>query len=66
MLRGWVTAVYRNGICLRYNLERYYVPGDSPLHLGKTSPPMRIRVSIALWGQARIVSVRLFKPTASH
>jgi hypothetical protein len=64
VLRGWVTDVYSRSLGLRYNLERYYVPGDSPLRLGKTSPAVRVHVSIAPWGQARIESVRLLKPTA--
>ncbi|MVN76177.1 hypothetical protein GO988_07555 [Hymenobacter sp. HMF4947] len=62
VLRGWVTEVYARSLGLRYNLERYYVPGSSPLRLGKTSPPLRVQVSIAPWGQARIESVRLLKP----
>jgi uncharacterized membrane-anchored protein len=65
VLRGWVTEVYNHTLALRYNLERYYVPGDSPLRLGKTSPAVRVRVSIAPWGQARIERVELLKkPTA--
>ncbi len=64
VLRGWVTDVFPRTLGLRYNLERYYVPGDSPLRLGKTSPAVRVRVSIAPWGQARIERVELFKPTA--
>jgi uncharacterized membrane-anchored protein len=66
VLRGWVTDVYPRTLGLRYNLERYYVPGDSPLRLGKTSPAVRVRVSIAPWGQARIERVDLFKPTAGR
>jgi len=62
VLRGWVTEVYNHTLGLRYNLERYYVPGDSPLRLGKTSPAVRVRVSIAPWGQARIERVELLKP----
>ncbi|GAA4502027.1 hypothetical protein GCM10023172_24760 [Hymenobacter ginsengisoli] len=66
VLRGWVTDVYAHTLGLRYNLERYYVPGDSPLRLGKTGPPLRVQVSIAPWGQARIESVRLLRPTAAR
>jgi hypothetical protein len=67
VLRGWVTDVYPHTLGLRYNLERYYVPGDSPLRLGKTSPAVRVRVSIAPWGQARIERVELLKkPTAAR
>jgi uncharacterized membrane-anchored protein len=66
VLRGWVTDVFPRSLGLRYNLERYYVPGDSPLRLGKTSPAVRVRVSIAPWGQARIERVELFKPTAGR
>ena len=61
VLRGWVTDVFAHSLGLRYNLERYYVPGDSPLRLGKTSPALRVRVSIAPWGQARIERVELLK-----
>ena len=66
VLRGWVTDVFPHTLGLRYNLERYYVPGDSPLRLGKTSPAVRVRVSIAPWGQARIESVRMLRPTAAR
>jgi uncharacterized membrane-anchored protein len=58
VLRGLVAEVYNNSLELRYNLERYYVPGDSPLRQAKTGPPLRVRVSIAPWGQARIEAVR--------
>jgi uncharacterized membrane-anchored protein len=59
VLRGWVTDVYRNSLNLRFNLERYYVPDDSDLRLEKVGRlhPLRVRVSIAPWGQARIVRV---------
>ena len=66
VLRGWVTDVYNHTLGLRYNLERYYVPGDSPLRLGKTSPAVRVRVSIAPWGQARIERVELLPATAAQ
>ena len=59
VLRGWITEVYNHSLSLRYNLERYYVPSDSPLRLGKTSPAVRVQVSIAPWGQARIEQVKL-------
>ena len=58
VLRGWVTDVYTRSFSLRYNLERYYVPGDSPLRRRKIGPPLRVLVSIAPWGQARIEQVR--------
>ena len=59
VLRGWVTDVYRGSFALRFNLERYYVPGGSALRLEKAgrAHPLRVRVSIAPWGQARITSV---------
>ncbi|MGI4741809.1 MAG: GDYXXLXY domain-containing protein [Janthinobacterium lividum] len=66
ILRGWVTAVYARSLGLRYNLERYYVPGDSPIRLRKTGPPLRVQVSIAPWGQARIERVEELKPTAAR
>ena len=66
VLRGWVTEVYNHTLGLRYNLERYYVPGNSPLRLGKTSPAVRVRVSIAPWGQARIERVELLRATAAR
>ena len=66
VLRGWVTDVYTHTLGLRYNLERYYVPADSPLRLGKTSPAVRVRVSIAPWGQARIERVELLPATAAR
>ena len=59
VLRGWVTDVYRTSFALRFNLERYYVPEGSGLRLEKAGRlhPLRVRVSIAPWGQARIAGV---------
>ncbi|MGI4832198.1 MAG: GDYXXLXY domain-containing protein [Janthinobacterium lividum] len=62
VLRGFVTDVYSSSLELRYNLERYYVPGDSPLRQRKTGSALRVRVSIAPWGQARIQTVRELGP----
>ena len=61
MLRGWVAEVYPKTLALRYNLERYYVPADSPLRGLRTGPPLRVQVSIAPWGQARIEAVRVLR-----
>lgn len=60
VLRGWVSEVYGHSLGLRYGLERYYVPEGSGLRLeaaGQTHP-LKVRISIAPWGQARITSVR--------
>ncbi|SFQ21422.1 GDYXXLXY domain-containing protein [Hymenobacter arizonensis] len=59
VLRGWVTNVYRKSFALRFNLERYYVPEGSGLRLEKAGRqrPLKVRVSIAPWGQARIAKV---------
>ena len=59
VLRGWVTDVYPSSFNLRFNLERYYVPEGSGLRLEKAGRlhPLRVRVSIAPWGQARITDV---------
>ena len=63
VLRGWVTDVYRTSFALRFNLERYYVPEGSGLRLEKLGRlhPLRVRVSIAPWGQARIDRVEEVK-----
>ncbi|MGI4869958.1 MAG: GDYXXLXY domain-containing protein [Janthinobacterium lividum] len=66
VLRGFVADVYAHTLSLRYNLERYYVPGDSPLRQRKTGPPLRVQVSIAPWGQARIEGVRALAPTTAQ
>lgn len=60
VLRGWVTDVYRRSFALRYNLERYYVPESSTMRRQKASltPPLRVQISIAPWGQARIEGVQ--------
>ena len=60
VLRGWVTDVYQRSFGLRYNLERYYVPDDSPLRRQRQplTKPLRVQVGIAPWGQARIEGVR--------
>ncbi len=59
VLRGWVTNVYPTSFALRFNLERYYVPEGSGLRLERAGRlhPLRVRVSIAPWGQARIAKV---------
>ena len=59
VLRGWVTDVYPASFNLHFNLERYYVPEGSSLRLEKAGRlhPLRVRVSIAPWGQARITDV---------
>lgn len=59
VLRGWVTEVYCRSLGLRYNLERYYVSDGSSLRQGNPSRlrRLRVRVSIAPWGQARIAGV---------
>ena len=59
VLRAWVTDVYRRSLGLRFNLERYYVPEGSGLRLEKAGRlhPLRVHVSIAPWGQARIARV---------
>lgn len=59
VLRAWVTDVYRHSLSLRFNLERYYVPEGSGLRHEKAGRqhPLRVHVSIAPWGQARIVRV---------
>ena len=66
VLRGFVDDVYAHSLSVRYNLERYYVPGDSPLRLRKTGPPLHVQVSIAPWGQARIERVRVLETTAAR
>jgi len=60
VLRAWVTDVYRTSFTVRFNLERYYVPEASAMRLPRAlrqPPSLRVRVSIAPWGQARITSV---------
>lgn len=59
VLPGWVSHVYARSLGLRYNLERYYVPEGSGLRLEAAgrARPLRVRVSIAPWGQSRITSV---------
>jgi len=51
--------VYPASFALRFNLERYYVPEGSGLRLEKAGRlhPLKVRVSIAPWGQARIAKV---------
>ena len=60
VLRAWVTDVYRGSFALRFNLERYYVPEGSGLRYEKAGRlhPLRVHVSIAPWGQARITRVQ--------
>ncbi|GAB3829479.1 GDYXXLXY domain-containing protein [Hymenobacter jeollabukensis] len=55
VLRGWVGNVWRQGLQLRYGLERYYVPENTGLGLQRQ--PLLVRVSIAPWGQSRITGI---------
>lgn len=59
ILRGWVMSVFPHTLALRFGLERYYVPENSFLRHEKPNRPsaLRVRVSIAPWGQARITGV---------
>ncbi|MCA8833165.1 GDYXXLXY domain-containing protein [Hymenobacter pini] len=54
VLRGSVQAVWRRGLRLRYGLERYYVPETMSRRLSKRRP-LRVQISVAPWGQARII-----------
>jgi uncharacterized membrane-anchored protein len=54
VLRGSVQAVWRRGLRLRYGLERYYVPETMSRQLHRRRP-MRVQISVAPWGQARVV-----------
>ena len=54
VLRGSVQAVWRRGVRLRYGLERYYVPETMSRQLGQRRA-MRVQISVAPWGQARII-----------
>ena len=56
VLRGSVQAVWRRGIRLRYGLERYYVPENAGRRMEQRRS-LRVQVSIAPWGQARITRV---------
>lgn len=54
-LRGWVGNVWRQGMELRYGLERYYVPEATARQLQRR--PALVHVSIAPWGQSRITGI---------
>ncbi|GAB3302794.1 GDYXXLXY domain-containing protein [Hymenobacter tenuis] len=56
VLRGSVQDVWRRGLRLRYGLERYYVPEGAGRDLERRQS-LRVQVSIAPWGQARITKV---------
>ncbi|SNR52532.1 GDYXXLXY domain-containing protein [Hymenobacter mucosus] len=66
ILRGSVQDVWhsgsrlrhtqRYGVRMRYGLERYYVPQDMGRQLTRRQQ-LRVQVSIAPWGQARITKV---------
>jgi uncharacterized membrane-anchored protein len=58
ILRGSVQDVWRRGLRLRYGLERYYVPEDMSREIQKRQS-LRVQVSIAPWGQARITKVEV-------
>ncbi|WP_139925334.1 GDYXXLXY domain-containing protein [Hymenobacter sp. DG01] len=56
VLRGSVQDVWRRGLRLRYGLERYYVPEGEGRQLERRQS-LRVQVSVAPWGQARITRV---------
>ncbi|MDU0369792.1 GDYXXLXY domain-containing protein [Hymenobacter endophyticus] len=56
VLRGSVQAVWRRGVRLRYGLERYYVPETMSRQL-RQRRAMRVQISVAPWGQARIIKL---------
>jgi len=56
VLRGWITDAFRRSMRLRYGFERYYVPADVERKL-RPKQRLRVQVSIAPWGQARIKQV---------
>lgn len=56
VLRGSVQDVWRRGLRLRYGLERYYVPETMSRRLHQRRS-LRVQISIAPWGQARISQV---------
>lgn len=56
VLRGSVQDVWRRGLRLRYGLERYYVPETMSRSLHQRRS-LRVQVSLAPWGQARITRV---------
>ncbi|OWP65105.1 hypothetical protein CDA63_01750 [Hymenobacter amundsenii] len=56
VLRGSVQDVWRRGLRLRYGLERYYVPETMTRRM-RQRRRLRVTISIAPWGQARITQV---------
>lgn len=64
VLRGWVADAFRRSIRLRYGFERYYVPENTGRKL-KPKQPLRVHVSIAPWGQARIKQVDVLPVSAA-
>lgn len=56
VLRGSVQDVWRRGLRLRYGLERYYVPEGASRQLQQRQR-LRVHISVAPWGQARITKV---------
>ena len=63
VLRGWVGRVYARSLTLRFGLERYNVPSDSPLRRERPGRlhPLLVEVSVAPWGQASIVGVEVVR-----
>ncbi|AYA37736.1 hypothetical protein D3Y59_12170 [Hymenobacter oligotrophus] len=58
-LRGWIVNVWRQGLQLRYGLERYYVPEGEGRKLERRAgrQPLLVHVSVAPWDQSRITRV---------
>jgi uncharacterized membrane-anchored protein len=62
VLRGWVADTFRRSMRLRYGFERYYVPENTGRKL-KPKQSLRVQISIAPWGQARIKQVDVLPPS---
>lgn len=58
VLRGWVQDVGRRSLRLRYNLERFF-PSEETRRQLRRPQPLQVQVSIAPWGQARIVRAQV-------
>lgn len=59
VLRGQVGYASEREIQIRYGLERYYVPEGTGQAIEEQRVGMKVKVSIAPWGQARLMELIL-------
>lgn len=54
ILKGRVDYPFFNGVHVKYGLERYYVPEGTGKEIEEAREGMKVKISVAPWGKAKI------------